>query len=292
MNTMGKILVWVNLAFSVVTAGLIIVVFAARTNWKAAYDKAVANQKVAEANAITYHEEAEETRRQTELERTKLADRLAQVEKEFNRAAAENKDWVARYQELEKLSKNFGVTSTGISEELARRASEVDQLKARVIDRDNKMLEMQKEKDDFRHRAVAAELNLKSEQDRNSQLLAEVERLHQASIAKAPAGGAGTGTTTARATSSDRYPPPEDVEGLVLEVDPQSSFLTISIGSDAGLRKNNTLEVYRLKPQASYLGTIQVLDVQAKKAVAKPIGNRRVTILPGDIVSSNILSKR
>lgn len=288
MNTMGKILVWVNLAFSLVTAGLIIVVFAARTNWKTAYDKAVANQKVAEANALTYHEEAEETRRQTELERTKLADRLAQVEKEFNREAAENKNWVARYADLEKLSKNVAVVSGSTTEELARRASEVDQLKARVIDRDNRMLEMQKEKDEFRHRAVAAELNLKSEQERNSQLLAEVERAHQATTVRAPATG---GTPTNRVTP-DRYPPPEDVEGIVTQVDPQTGYITLSIGSDAGLRKNNTLEVYRLKPEPKYLGTVQILDVRPKESVAKPIGTRRITILPGDTVAKDVLSKR
>jgi len=63
MTVLGKILVFVNLVFSVVTAGLIVAVYATSTNWHEAYNKAIANQKVAEANVATYVAEAEEAKK-------------------------------------------------------------------------------------------------------------------------------------------------------------------------------------------------------------------------------------
>src|SRR5262249_33592362 len=47
MTTLGKILVFVNLAFSVVTVSLICMVYATRTNWKVEYDKGVEELKAA-----------------------------------------------------------------------------------------------------------------------------------------------------------------------------------------------------------------------------------------------------
>ena len=41
---------------------------------------------------------------------------------------------------------------------------------------------------------------------------------------------------------------------MVKATDSQSGYITVSIGSDAGLSKGDTLEVYRLKPEAAYLG--------------------------------------
>ena len=79
---------------------------------------------------------------------------------------------------------------------------------------------------------------------------------------------------------------------MVKASDAQSGYLTISIGSDAGLSKGDTLEVYRLKPEAAYLGTIEILAVRSDQAVAKPMSRARGAIRVGDRVSSKIVTKR
>jgi hypothetical protein len=95
-----------------------------------------------------------------------------------------------------------------------------------------------------------------------------------------------------RGEATRRNPPAEDVAGSVKKTDRQSGYVTVSVGSDAGLSKGNTLEVYRLKPEPSYLGTIQILDVRPNEAVARPVDRLRGVIQVGDQVSSNIMSRR
>jgi hypothetical protein len=82
--------------------------------------------------------------------------------------------------------------------------------------------------------------------------------------------------------------PPENLEGVIKRSDPQSGLVTISLGSDAGLRRGHTLEVYRVKPEPRYLGSIRIVDVHPTEAVAKPTSGPRVAIEVGDRVTSSI----
>ena len=65
--------------------------------------------------------------------------------------------------------------------------------------------------------------------------------------------------------------------------------MKISIGSDAGLTRNQTLEVFRLSPLPKYLGTIRILEVSPNEAVAQPTGRPSAPLQAGDRVASRIL---
>jgi hypothetical protein len=91
-----------------------------------------------------------------------------------------------------------------------------------------------------------------------------------------------------RQPASDKNPPAENVEGAVTKVDAKTGLVTVSVGSDAGIVKGNTLEVYRLNP-AKYLGTIRVLQVTPHEAVAQPVNRLLAPIQQGDKVASRIL---
>ncbi len=95
-------------------------------------------------------------------------------------------------------------------------------------------------------------------------------------------------------SSSGKNPPENNVEGLVKSVD-ASGFLTISAGSDAGLAKGHTLELFRLNPQSpkqsKYLGTIRILEVEAKESIAQAVGRLADTPKAGDRAASHILRK-
>jgi hypothetical protein len=100
------------------------------------------------------------------------------------------------------------------------------------------------------------------------------------------------GSTLNTALKRDAMNPPlENVEGVIREVDP-SGLVRISIGSDAGLVKGNTLEVYRLNTQAPsesrYLGRIKLLDVRNTEAVGQLLSKPPVPPQVGDTVSSKI----
>jgi len=83
-------------------------------------------------------------------------------------------------------------------------------------------------------------------------------------------------------------PPIKNVQGVVKSVN-DAGLVGISIGSDAGVAKGDTLEVYRLNAavpeQSKYLGRIKIVEATAKSAVGQPIGKMVGTIQVGDQVS-------
>jgi hypothetical protein len=86
-------------------------------------------------------------------------------------------------------------------------------------------------------------------------------------------------------------PPRKNVRGTVKAVDRENLLVTITIGSDAGLKKGHTLEVFRLganNKSSVYLGRIVILEVKAKAAVAKRLGQRKLPVKPGDQVASKL----
>jgi hypothetical protein len=83
-------------------------------------------------------------------------------------------------------------------------------------------------------------------------------------------------------------PPPEDIEGLVKNVDSTSGLVTITIGSDAGLAKGHTLEVFKLKPEAKYIGRIRIIDVKEKEAVGRFLTKPLTPVQVGDTVASKV----
>jgi hypothetical protein len=101
--------------------------------------------------------------------------------------------------------------------------------------------------------------------------------------------GGGAGASRVAGTKN---PPPENVEGLIKNTDPSSGLVTLTIGSDAGLSKGHTLEVFRLSSvahQSKYLGTIRILEVTATQAVGQPTGRMTSPPQAGDRVASHIL---
>jgi hypothetical protein len=287
MTVLGRILVIVNALFSLVAFGLILAVHVSSTNWHAQADLNKKALEVAKANADTYKEEAEAARRveneatvnaRTEFERTKT---------ERDKLAEDVKNWQNRYAQLEAKDKTTDVSRESLTSELKRRQDEVAQLQQQLAGRDKQMIDLEKQKKELRDRAVTNEIENRSERERNQQLLAQNEVLTK-ELQRAQASGTGVGG------GGDRNPPPEDVEGVVTEVDARSGYITISIGSDAGLSKGNTLEVYRLKPDPRYLGTLRIIDVRSHEAVAQVVGGtgRRGQIQKGDRVASNINARR
>jgi hypothetical protein len=87
-------------------------------------------------------------------------------------------------------------------------------------------------------------------------------------------------------------PPAEQIEGVVKTVN-AAGLVYISIGSDGGVAKGNTLEVYRLDAkapeQSKYRGRIKIIEVTPTEAVGQPIGKMAGPVKVGDQVSSSII---
>jgi len=83
-------------------------------------------------------------------------------------------------------------------------------------------------------------------------------------------------------------PPP--VVGEVKRVDSTNRRVEVTIGSDDGLVIGHELSLYRVSPRPEYLARVSVVAVDPDQAVCKVIGNtyQGKKIKEGDIVSSTI----
>ena len=103
-------------------------------------------------------------------------------------------------------------------------------------------------------------------------------------------GTGGAGGTSLVSTGSASNPPPQAVEGIVTEK--TGDLIRISIGSDAGLEKGHTLDLFRLKPSPQYLGQIRLTDVRAAEAVGVAVDKLKYPVQKGDFVSNDVSAKK
>jgi hypothetical protein len=133
----------------------------------------------------------------------------------------------------------------------------------------------------LRKRITQLEIDLKN--------VLEKVRVQEAEIRKLQAKLDAVGKSAKEATKEGN-PPRGDLEGIVRRVD-SSGLVTISIGSDAGLQKGHTLEVYRMGKNPRYLGRIKIVDVSANQAVGKAVGRMTAPVQSGDHVASRVAPK-
>jgi hypothetical protein len=290
MTILGKILVLVNFVFSLVTAALIVMVFVTRTNWKSSYDELTKRYQAARASNDAYVKEVEG-------QRNAIAKLEGDVKKAQSELANGNAQAQATIQALQddrnkvaQRAANAETNLTAATEELKRRELEVTNLKTVMAGKDEKLNDLENKNQEYRNQATAQEIAYKNEHERNVLLLDQLEKMSKEyERLQATRTGAPSGANGALALK----PPPQDVKGSILAVDPQSGLVTISIGSDSGLSVGHTLVVYRLDGKPEYLGYVRVVDVDFKQAVAKTILPLRADRLKDkDIVASQVTVPR
>jgi hypothetical protein len=282
MTVLGKILVFVNLVFSLVVGALIIMVFIARTQWASEFKRLNDRYGVAKDSVGSYAAETESVRKEMNERVKELNDKINNMQAEYAKLQAAKK---AVDDQLTAATSNVdsqGNNVTAMKEELKRRSAEVKYLEDQVVklqdSNNNTVVEMNK----LRDLKVAAEIQRDSVAARNKLLVEKVEeQAKQIVKLKAPP------STAASTVSLTKNPPPEYIKGLIKEVDPGSGLMSITLGSDQGLRPGHTLEVYRLNP-AKYLGTLYVVEVRATTAVVRPMGKMSGQPQVGDEVASKV----
>src|SRR5262249_21298430 len=108
--------------------------------------------------------------------------------------------------------------------------------------------------------------------------------------AKLQQGPAGTKTASVRDPNYEN-PPPAYVKGKVEKVLPGQNLVEINLGSDMGVNKDNTLEVYRMRPRPEYLGRLRIVDAHHRTAIGQMVrtgGAAAPTLREGDEVASTI----
>jgi hypothetical protein len=286
MTAVGKILVFLNLVFSLVVGAFVIMIYLARTHWVDEYNKLAAQTKVLSASEQTWKKEADDAKQGADAKVQKAQADLKNVQADLQAEVALNTQIKKDLEDLKKKSTQQNAVASLSMVEVQKRQEDVAKLRETLKKETDLNVALVKKNNELTDQTTAALIEKRSVQEQNNRLEAQLQQLAR-DMARLKAGG---GATTVRA--GGKNPPPESVEGLVKTTDP-SGLMTLTIGTDAGLTKGHTLELFRLNPssptQSKYLGTVRILESTATQAVAQPMGRLSSPAQPGDRVASRIL---
>jgi hypothetical protein len=294
MNTLGKILVVLNFVFALVVGAFLTLKFATETNWKAGVEKLSAELDAARANSQAAIDTAT-------LLSTQLSSAKSDLEQKKQDIALYQAQFAIREQELikavkdaESRGKNAEVVSTSNSSAMERMKKEVESLKANIETREDIILKLHTKLKDTQDLAMTLERDLRFSQDRNQGLLGRVQELER-TVSEIVSGAK---AETANALAKDPYaanPPAKNITGSIERVDVKDpALVSISLGTDHGIKNGNTLEVYRTAPTPEYVGMIRIEDARTHSSVARLVrvpGVQPKLILPGDKVGSSLASR-
>lgn len=291
MNTLSKILIFVVFVLTFVVVGFLTHTFAARTN-----------------NAFT----AEQYKNELDIARKNNAAMMATLEAVQNQLTTAKADLEAKKQDINLNTAQWTVREaelmtafkqsedraklTDINFEKAlvaqqRLKKEVDELSNVVEDREKRLVALHTKFKDTQDLAISLDRDLKFSQERNQILIKRVQELeYEISNALVAKSGDTSGALPKDPSASN--PPQKFVKGVVERVDStDKSLVRVSLGTDHGLKVNNTLEVYRLSPTTEYIGQIRIEDAHHHTSVGRLVRTPGVAPRPireGDVVSSSL----
>lgn len=280
MTVLGKILVFVNLVFSLLTAGLIVMVYSTRTNWASAFTKQAATVAIVRAQMDAEYAEADKAVKGKEAEVQRLT---REKQEQSTLLAKAQSDLTAARQEVTQLT---SVTSSGDAvkqaqvDELKRRKEEAERLTTLVTEREQKIHEIDQQMSKLRSEKVAFQIQYESAKARNEELLKRIQTMEQELAQLRGPGGRSTPTTPAPT------PVPENFRGSIKAL--QGDLATITPGSDAGAAVGSVLQVYRLQPRPEYLGTLVIRAVTPHEAVGQLQGPKKNQVKVNDEVAARL----
>jgi hypothetical protein len=286
MTVLGKILVGLNFLFSLVAASLFVFSYAARTNWHTSYDNLKGQYDVASASADLYAKEAGKARadcdEKVRLSNEQLAAKTAELKVQKDAAEETQRNLAATAENLKQA--NATIASNTQQKNLLQ--SDNKRLEAAVIAKDTEIKNNLVVMNDLKKDKVNADIARDGYKEMSEGLEKRVRELEEF-VRKAKASGVvPAGGTVVSAADN---PPPEDIQGFVKRDADPTGLVLISLGSDAGILKGHTLEVFRLAPQGKYLGRIKIIEVRPYESVGQIMGKATGPILKDDRVASKLL---
>ncbi len=287
MTPVGKILVFVNLVFSLFVGAMGLMVFTADTNKNTEIVKVQREREVLKASNTTYQEENKSLQedkassgKEKEVEIAKLK---AEVE-DFKRVKGDlDKKYEKKEEELLAKDRLLMTTLAESSRRQETNSQMSEILKAEV----KRNADISKDLEQTRAKEISERISAQTFKSTNERLEVQLREMAK-DMERAKTGGT---SALAQINKASKNPPPDNIEGMVKATD-ASGLIKISIGSDAGLTKGHTLEVFRLSAvatQSKYLGTVRILDVTPNEAVAQPVKPLSDKPIAGDRVASRIL---
>jgi hypothetical protein len=281
MTQVGKILVLVIMAFSLIFLGTSTMVFMTSKNWK--QETAKKAEEVSKIKKSLSDEQAKLAEAKKNLEDAQAAKDQATkaLDSRIRTLEDQNKRDLAQIEQVRKDLEVANQSAKTSLDEVEARRKETMALREQKSAVEKQANEYQLRQADLNDKIRELERMLDTATKNNASLretVAKYTTLLQRS-------GISTDITQIKGLET---PPP--VTGQVLKVDPTNKRLEVSIGADDGLVKGHELFLYRTQPRAEYLGRVQVIEVDPDQAVARVLGStvQGKKIKEGDIVSSTI----
>lgn len=287
MNTIGKILVILNFLFAVIVGLLLVVDVALRNQWKEAYTNLQRDAKVMEdgrKQSLKVMEKILNDYKRSQQELDDLKQKLKDTEVT---AKIVEDGYVAKLEQAKDKLIDSDLSLQQSLKAQKRLADEIAVLNATITDREKAIVKIEADVKKFRNDAVQYQAAANAKQIQNENLLEQNQRLNK-EIAKLQS-GVNPDVMVVR-NPNDPNPPAVTVNGRLEKV--EGDLVQISLGTDHGVNKNNTLDVYRTSPEPKYLGMVRIVDANHHKSVARliPSGNPafRVPLKEGDLVTSKL----
>jgi hypothetical protein len=298
MNTMGKVLVFANLIFALITGGFLAADFATRTNWRQANDSLAAELAVARSNGDELHN----TVKIVAEKLTKAEGRVKDLESQLDRARKDTEQKVkeagdnARQTGLQ--MKSTEMTTTLASAELGRLREENKHLSKVIQEREQYIVKLNDERNKAQDRMHQAMAEAQAAQQRSETMLERVREAEKKLATLKVAGGpSGQPAPAAARNPNQPNPPAAYVRGKIEKVHAEDpSLVEMNVGSDSGVATGQTLDVYRLNPEPAYLGMVRIREVFPHHSIGRMVpagvdGSRR-EVRKGDEVASSIQPPR
>jgi len=282
MNLIGKIFVVIILLLSVLFMGLAMAVYATHKNWKATVDNQKAQiqtlttekqrlQSAYDLNETELQREidsAEQQVRKLESERVALNSLNEAIQEELGGLKQERREATAAVAATQANNERLAKENTGLQQEIIAAQEAADAAFQKTV-------------------AATSELH-----DASTKLNNMIERNRQ--LTEQAAGM----TTVMRAEGIDPATRPGDVkpsvDGYVSAIRRKAGAETIelTIGSDDGLKRGHTVEVFRTSAnpaQSKYLGRAEVLELNGDRAFARILPElKKGRIQEGDRVATRL----
>lgn len=279
MTYVGKILVVVIMALSLIFLGISTVVFSTSKDWKLATE--AQKRTVGELTKKLADAKAGVDAAQKDLEAAKVAFDAQTKQLNNQISLLENEATRAQAQITQARSEVAGAqtnATTSLADAEARR-KETEQLR-------NQKEAVEKQANEYK--LIQTELNDKI---RELERILETATKNNADLRDRVARYStllqqnGLSADISSVKGTETAPP---VVGEVKRVDPSNSRVELTIGSDDGLAVGHELILYRQAPRPEYLGKITIISVDSDQAVGRVVGRtyQGKKIQEGDLVSS------
>jgi chromosome segregation ATPase len=281
MTFVGKILVIVIMAFSLLFLALSTVVFTTSKNWMVATKKeqdevVKLKKKIQDAQAVS-----EAAKKGLEDAKVAYAADKSRLESAIATQAEANKRDLDQLTAARNQQVAADQTAKSTLDEVEDKRQQTELLRTQLAAVEKQANEFKLHQAELNDRIRDLERTLDTATKHNSALREQVAKFSTLLRTN----GLSDDISQIKGLES---PPP--VVGEVKKIDPSNRLLEVTIGADDGLVVGHVLYIYRVKPRPEYVGKVAIVTTDPDQAVAKVIGNtfQGKKIKEGDIVSSTI----